>query len=738
MFLSFHRRSDSFAPWALNQPRSYGARDITAVISIRAHAGNPWVLERMDLLADFYQEPPTILIVDFGSEEPFAGEIRSRCARHGFIHHRVEDAGVFSLSIARNQGAMRADTDLLYFTDIDFFSAPDHFSRLAEYATRHDFSIVRDIVLNIPAYHLGREISAEFAAMPRAERIRHIEQLGVLAAEKSRGVLAEFIAPYSNNFLCTRDFFQLAGGYDSSFRGHGSEDFELMVRLGLHSRHATIPKQPADDLYPPTRPGFYGPRPYAGFRRLGEALSYRAECAGFRAFHLWHEAPKGDPWRDSNDWGRQRLQSAFERYLNEPSQLAGVDHLPHSKTALCVCKSPEHGGYYLPFRALGYRLDLISSDEETELTRARELITSRKVDAFMIFNPYMKSHAAFLDLYELSKQSGIEVVVVERGALPASAYYARDVSYNDPDFAAYDTHPPEPDENDLLAADAICGRIREGSWTLEKLKGYQETLDARHAAARSGVTRIFIPLQLSDDMAVTRFVLPTQKYAEFEASIIDVARSHPELHFVVKAHPLNRSPFPETAPNVTVCENDENVHAVIDSCDITICYNSGVGLLSLIHGKPTITIGNAFYNVAGTGHRAASLADAADLAAGGACTPPAPQSVRTFVAWLITRKYSFFKAEDDIREFKHRNSHGYRNIMITHLNWNGIRMPLGRISSLAHIGGKSYVNGRLGLAIGTQVSWFDDPKSKPRGPIKSFLLRWVKKPARRFINSLKA
>ncbi len=738
MHFSFHRHSESFAPWALATPRVFTSKNITAVICVRAHENNPWIAERLDLLAGFYHPSPRILVVDFGSKAPFSEHLRASCAANGFIYHSVDDQGVFSLSIARNEGACRAETDLLYFTDIDFFSAPDHFERLANYANLHDFGIVRDIVLNVPAYHLTEAVSREFATIPAAARLKYAEQLGAIAAEKSRGNLTEFIAPYSNNFLCTRDFFSITGGYDSSFRGHGSEDFELMVRFGHHTQQAILPKQILDDLHPPTRPSFFGPRPYAGFRRLGEAISYRAESGGFRAFHLWHPVPESDPWRNSNDWGRLRLKSSLARYVDEPFNLIHVDFLAHGKTALCVCKNREHAGYFLPFRALGYQLQVIMGESEGEIAEARDLIAHRKVDAFMIFNPYMKSHEQFHSLFLLAKEVGIEVVVVERGALPSSVYYAPDVSYNDPDFTEYDKNPPSLDEHALQAADDICGKIRSGSWTLEKLSGYGETLATYASLAETGRTKVFIPLQLSDDMAVTKFVRPTQIYADFEASIGGVARQHPEITFVVKAHPLNRDAFPQGPDNITVCKNDENVHALIDSCDATVCYNSGVGLLSLIHGKPTVTIGNAYYNMEGMGFHAENLAEAVGKIADGACRPPSAESVRKFMAWLVTRKYSFFKAEDDIREFKHRNSHGYKDIMITHLNWNGVSLPLGRISALGVIGGKSYVNGRLGLSIGTDVGWFDDPKSTARGPIKSFLIRWVKKPLRRFFGSLKA
>ncbi len=732
------KRSPNFPPCVLTEKRAYESRDITAVISIRAHEKNPWVLDRLELLADFYQNSPIFMIVDFGSAPPYSERLREICGRNGFIYLPVNDSGVFSLSIARNEGAHAAQTDLLYFTDIDFFSSPGHYSDLARYANDHDFSVVRDIVLNLPAYHLTAESTDEFFQTPPQARHRFMEQIAVMATESTPLPVAEFIAPYSNNFLCTKDFFQIVGGYDSSFRGHGSEDFELMIRMAHHTRAAELPALLADDLYKPNSRAFFGPRPYTGFRRLGEAVSFRSESSGFKAFHLWHPCPEGDPWRAANDWSRDSLRASVSKYLETPEKLACIDHMPRLKTALCICKDAEHYGYFLPFRALGYRLELVTDDSEAQVKAARSLLADGKVDAFMIFNPYMKSHSAFHELFLFAKECGLEIIVAERGALPSTIYYAPDVSYNDPEFLNYDRVHIEIDEKALVAADKICDRIRSGAWTLENLTGYQETLTSRSTLPATGRLRVFIPLQLSDDMAVTKFVTPTQSYQDFSASICETARKHPDIVFVVKAHPLNLEPFSGSVPNVIVCANEENVHALIDLCDATLCYNSGVGLLSLIHGKPTVTIGNAFYNVASTGNRAASFQEAVEMLASGAFGPPSLDAVRKLIAWIVTKKYSFFTATDMIRSFKERKSHAYRDIMVTHLNWNGVSLPLGRASAVSSISKSSYVNGRLGLMIGIKASLIDTPPQHTRGPIKSFFINYAKKPWRRLISRLKS
>jgi predicted glycosyltransferase involved in capsule biosynthesis len=734
---SYQKQSGNFATWALTPLLEYCSDNITAIICIRAHKNNPWVLDRLRLLAEYYKPAPRFLIIDFGSPQSHSEIIKSLCELQQFTYHRIDDIGLFSLSIARNEGASRATTDLLYFTDIDFVSPPGHFENLARYASEHDFSVIRDIVLNLPAYHLTETRTSEFAEIVPKDRSRHLAQLGALATERPKGEIADFIAPYSNNFLCTRDFFMITGGYDSVFRGHGSEDFELMIRFALYTRNVELPADITADCHSPARDRFFKPRPYLGFRRLGEAVSFRAENHGLRVFHLWHPRSINDPWHSFNDLKRNTFRSSVTKYLEIPAKLASVDHLPRSYKALCVCKDMEHYGYFLPFRALGYELNIIPDDSDEQIAIAKQRLKSCEIDLFMIFNPYMKSHSRFHELYQLAKESGIQIVIVERGALPSSIYYAHDVSYNDPDFTDYDINPPTTDNHAISAVNEICAKIRSGTWTLENLSDYNETRRSYSHLTRSKGLKIFIPLQLSDDMAVTKFVKPGQSYGDFEAAIRQTAIDHPEITFVVKAHPLNHNIFEGAGHNIIICKNEENVHAIIDTCDFTICYNSGVGLLSLIHGKPTVSIGNAFYNVGNTGHRADNFREAVSLITSGDCLPPSEIALKRFLGWLVTKKYSFFIADDDIREFKHRKSHGYKNIMVTHFNWNGKSIPLGRISAMSRIQTTSYINGRLGLAIGMKPKWFRELSMDTRGPIKSFFINYLKRPARKMVSRMK-
>lgn len=693
---------------------------LSVIIAVRVHAANPWVLPRLRLLAGYYRPLPRIIIVDFGSQGEFAAQLAELCAELGFARVVVPDVGVFSIGAARNAGAAAAGTRYLYFTDVDFFAERGFFALLLRVIEAADLERRMDVVIDLPAYHLAEAPSAVFeTAASHDERDLLLRRLGWRAVGEAFGASVEFIAPYSNNFACRADFFSLCGGYHGIFRGHGSEDFELQVRMACHADVLPLPKKLTHDMYGPTKGSFFGVREYMGFRRLNELVSFPAEVSGLRAFHLWHPTRTAAPtpeanWRLENDWKRERLNAAFAGYLDDRAGLLDVDFMPRPRTALCVCKDPEHWGFFTPFRLLGYRLHALRSTDPAVLAMARSMIERRAVDAFLVFNPYMKSHAEFLPLFELCRANAVRTIVVERGALPATIYYADDVSYNDPEFDGFAKTPADFTASELAEARAYMGQLRTGGRTLERNGAYDQTV----AAVRERIPAkgsVFLPLQLFDDMAVTRYVRGEQSYAGFVEAIARVAAEHPQLTFVVKPHPLSKQPFTSTAANVVCMVKGENVHALIDLCEATICYNSGVGLLTLIHGRPLVTIGNAFYNVPGTGGRAANLDEAVRRFAAG-LEAPRLATVECLVAWLLFRKYSTFIAEDAIRDFKTRSAHGYAAIKITRLNWYGQTLALGRQLEGGRLSANSYANGRLGLHIGLDLQPAQPQPGRPAQP----------------------
>ena len=66
----------------------------------------------------------------------------------------------------------------------------------------------------------------------------------------------------------------------------------------------------------------------------------------------------------------------------------------------------------------------------------------------------MKSHEQFHPLFVLARECGVKTIVVERGALPGSIYYADDVSYTSPEFSVRCFDLYQPSLADLSQADS--------------------------------------------------------------------------------------------------------------------------------------------------------------------------------------------------------------------------------------------------------------------------------------------
>ncbi len=640
------------------------------------------------------------MVVDFGSPEPQRGHLSAIADDNGFAYVYVDDTATFCLSKARNVGAAAATTELLFFSDIDCYGERDLCARLVRYANDIDLGAVYDQIIKMPVYHLEEEISERFFAADVADERSSVVARGFVESLYSgKGEVAEFIDPSSNFFVCHRDFYDLIGGYNEEFRGHGSEDYEFLLRFALWSGQFPLPSAPTEDLFGPLREGFYGPKTFRGFRRLGNLISYHAEVAGLRIAHLHHpRARTTDSWYQDNDWKRTRFHDQTEPFMKERCRLLSYDWMPREKTALVLLKHDWHYEFYLPLRSAGYRLIPATVKDLQQSTEALDMIVNREVDAVAIFNPYMRSHTGIRPYFECARQSGVETIVVERGALPESWYYGPEVAYGDPSWetpAELDAYAPTDEEREI-ACDYVEG-IRSGSHTLERNGVMARTLARYAVLGRLHPKICLVPLQIDDDLAVTRFNEKFGTYPAFRDSVLDVAERHPEVLFFVKPHPLANAELETELENVKICGPDDNIHALIELSHSVIVYNSGVGLLALLHGRRVVTLGNAFYNFEGLGRRATDFAEAVEIAFGGG-EGFLERDVTHFVAWLLFRKYSFFSAESVMRDFGHRQSHEYRNLRCYQLGQPG-RESRRRARLERRFSDTSYASARLGVQI---------------------------------------
>lgn len=676
--------------------------DITLCYAIRSSEITPWIIKRLEFALTFYSPMPNILVVDFGSEEPFKDKIKNTCLKNNANHIYVNDNGVFSLSKARNIAFKKTQTEFVFFADIDFVYESDIFYKLAKIAERLNLKKNPKKVITMPIFHIGKEETEAFeSAKSIDEKDRIIAKWSFDGLVTEFGKKFEFIAPYSNSFFMHKSMFDMAGGYCDEFRGHGSEDFDFMIRLAKLATNIPSPKGLDKDFYGPLKSSFWGKKDYIGFRRYLEALAMPSESLGLKAFHLWHEKPSAKGyWTQSNDWKRERFNNVLSRYSEHDSKLLNVDYLRRDKKALCIFSDKEQWGYFLPLRMANYQLVSLTDKSDIAIADALKSVEDKKFDRVFIFNPYMKSHSAFRGVIELARRIGIAITVIERGGLPNSIYYSDEVAYGDSDYVKIHERLENIDftSEQLNATKEVLAKLKSGNSTLEKMESYATTWKKHTLLRHIDKRKIFIPLQLRDDMAVNYFIEGYPSYDEYEGQIESSVEKNPNILFIIKQHPLSKYDLSWTSKheNVVLSSQEENIHALIDISDAIHLYNSGVGLLALAHQKPLFHVGNAYYNSENAlATRVQNLDNTIKVFSENAQTFANLDKIEKFFAWLIFEKYSWFNADDVIKNFDDRKAHGYKNISVEILNLDKKIYFTGSAMSGYSYSSKSYLNWRV-------------------------------------------
>lgn len=704
---------------SLNPSAKVEPKDITVCVAIRASEVNPWVLNRLKFMLQFYNPAPKFLIIDFGSEERYAEEIRDICnsSDSEVAYQYIDDKGVFSLSTARNACLSYVDTDLMFFTDIDVVQYKSFFGYLAELSTDLELLTAIRRPLFMPVYHVNRKASNEFEELDNNQKNLLLRSLGYLGQGTAFKDIFEFVAPYCNVFLIHKDFFDLSGGYCSDFRGHGSEDFEFLVRLGILSSSIPLPDSLNKDFFGPLKGSFWGGRDYVGFRRYLEALTVMTENLGLSCFHMWHEKPIGKGyWTDSNDWKRNVFNEVISLYYPKLEGIIEVDYLPRRKKALCLFNDVGSWGYFLPLRLKGYSLTKVTAVSDSILNSIYKDLENFCFQEVFIFNPYMKSHAKYRGIIEVAKSLGIKCTIIERGGLPNSIYYADEVVYGDPIYKKLDSIMSVYECQNQTVTENIIERIRSGNDVLESQDTYEDTRSRNKLLAYTNKNIFFIPLQLHDDMAVTKFTEGYITYQEFYDEILEVVSNNPDDLFIIKQHPLSKARLESTVlDNLIIASDKDNIHCLIDISSATIVYNSGVGLLSCIHNKPTFNIGNAYYSSKTLSRQVHTLSEAIALFKSEDISI-SKYDILKYLDWLIYERYSWFTAESIIREFSDRKSHGYKNIVVEIINLSGDSINCGSRNVSYPFSKKSYIGWKTSMNYVVNKTIPIQPKTIPAQP----------------------
>lgn len=135
----------------------------------------------------------------------------------------------------------------------------------------------------------------------------------------------------------------------------------------------------------------------------------------------------------------------------------------------------------------------------------------------------------------------------------------------------------------------------------------------RVPTTRAGAPVVAVFTNVSWDTAVTGRMLGFESMFDWVAETVRVAQAHPELEFVIRAHPAeSQVPGKESRDRVTEfvrrCfaalpanlrlvppEDALDSYALVDTADIVVVYTSTIGLEAAAGGKPVCVAGRAHY-----------------------------------------------------------------------------------------------------------------------------------------------
>jgi hypothetical protein len=269
------------------------------------------------------------VLVDYGTDEslrPVLDQVIHDAGVDVRLVHVENSTAPFSIGAARDIGARSATSPVVLFNDIDFIAPARIYRLLAEEITKSEIAKDYRQFFCVPVIFLHEEATSEY--LETGNLLGHEK----LACSEERARKAVFTSYGSSCMVSNREYYLDIGGHDSSFWGHGAEDFEL-----LHRVFSEIPKGP--------RPPYYdidfkdnGISNYRGFRAAFSLFGIQAFRRGLFMVHLYHPSRRERRYnrrREKNFQILRRKMKEFDCTGSHPPQARrSVLHTPNTMISL--------------------------------------------------------------------------------------------------------------------------------------------------------------------------------------------------------------------------------------------------------------------------------------------------------------------------------------------------------------------------------------------------------------------
>jgi predicted glycosyltransferase involved in capsule biosynthesis len=625
------------------------AKTLSIVIPFRIHPKLPHLLERLEDLLQLLASVKhiEIIVVDSSSAPKHLLIHESICRNYQAIHLvMLENEAEYSLARARNAGATLATGRWLCFHDIDLRTSADFWPRLLDFCKNFGLGRFKKRYLAIPCIYLTKESTTQYLNQKCRQEV-HMSTLIEWVWGNNDNI--QTFAPCSSFIIINRLQYLSVGGHDTSFTGHGFEDFELHHRL---SREFNILPDPKDYYFDSQS---WITKHYRGFRAKFSLIGRSALFANLVAIHLWHERPKEIPFYQTKKANSSKLiyaMKSFDKYGIHPTPLPSFETGGHNFLFLGQKDSTSFKTLRDIFPLLGRviaRSEYLFFDENNQSLNEQalnQLLIDLNVSLILFPNPYR--NPARFSILEWCRNKAFPFLVFERGALPDSWHFD-DSGFN------VDSKRYARKLWDLpLSLEEITKVETYIQWCLSGIKTV-ETQGARIGAEKlreklqiSANTRVlFIPLQRPSDTVIVHFAGASKCFDQF-VDFIDALASRLEKEdwiVLCKCHPYENSCKPlSTAKYV---DADTHIIDLIELSNTVALMNSGVGIYAMMMNKPCLIMADAFYSIEGVNRKikALNITEICNI-----LSEPFSVNMKTvykFIHYLRYKFYSFGQATYD-------------------------------------------------------------------------------------------
>lgn len=538
------------------------------------------------------------MVVDSGSLPEVSSVIKELCVNNGITYIYQDTVGQpFSLGGCRDFGVQYAKGEAISFLDVDLRMSPSFWDGLLNLMRNWGISSFKKSFLAVPCLYLTQEGTEVFLSEDNNEN-----KYSQLYLEYLQGKMenVESFAHCSSVMVVDKLHYLSIGGHNPEFNGHGYEDFELYHRLMVEE--AAIPR--ANDYLKDTKT--WNTSTYNGFRSQMTIIARPALALNLMVFHLWHPRPKQSSFYNPKKLAENRERifksfSDFDKNKNHPKPLATSECIQHNFLFFTTLNSNFFNCMRDLIPILGNpvcvnEFDYFDVNTEELSSNFFEMLHLLNIKKIVFPNPY--GNEGRKAIYDWCRENDFPYVVFERGALPDSWFLDAKGFNADSDTYKTINYDEGLTTSEFKKVQEYISHCVTNSEALEQQGNRVGGEALLHKLNISGKKVLFVPLQRPSDTVIKFFCGDVGSYNNFIRVIDDLAKVLKEFGWVtlVKKHPLETDLM--TLKNAVYVPNDTHFLDLIEVSDACALINSGVGVYSMMMGKPCYIFGEAFYSIA--------------------------------------------------------------------------------------------------------------------------------------------